>query len=57
LYILIDFVTQQYFETVIEQRGKSSTIRKDNGPEFTSGDFESWCTQKQITIKVEWMDE
>jgi len=38
-------------ERVIEQRGKPATIRTDNGPEFTSGDFESWCKEKQIAIQ------
>ena len=28
---------------VIEQRGAPKTVRSDNGPEFTSNDFEIWC--------------
>jgi putative transposase len=38
-------------ERVIEMRGKPKTVRTDNGPEFTSQDFESWCRQKQIEIE------
>jgi len=28
---------------VIEKRGAPKTVRSDNGPEFTSNDFEIWC--------------
>lgn len=38
-------------EQVIEKRGKPETVRTDNGPEFTSKDFELWCREKQITIQ------
>jgi putative transposase len=38
-------------ERIIENRGKPQTIRTDNGPEFTSKDFELWCKDKQITIQ------
>ena len=38
-------------ERIIDRRGKPATIRTDNGPEFTSGDFVSWCGEKQITIQ------
>ena len=38
-------------QRVIEQRGKPATIRTDNGPEFTSGDFESWCKTNHITVQ------
>ena len=30
-------------EQLIDWRGKPVTIRVDNGPEFTSADFMSWC--------------
>jgi putative transposase len=36
---------------VIEQRGKPKVIRVDNGPEFTSKDFELWCREQQINIQ------
>jgi len=35
-------------ESIIEQRGKPKTIRTDNGPEFTSKDFELWCKEQGI---------
>jgi putative transposase len=35
-------------ERIIEQRGKPKTIRTDNGPEFTSKDFELWCKDQGI---------
>jgi putative transposase len=35
-------------ERIIEQRGKPRTIRTDNGPEFTSKDFELWCKDQGI---------
>lgn len=38
-------------ERIIEQRGVPRTIRTDNGPEFTSHEFEEWCTDKQINIQ------
>ena len=38
-------------ERVIKQRGKPKVIRVDNGPEFTSKDFELWCRYMQITIR------
>lgn len=36
-------------ERVIEQRGTPDSIRSDNGPEFTSKDFQLWCEGKKIT--------
>lgn len=33
---------------IIEQRGKPVMIRTDNGPEFTSKDFELWCKDQGI---------
>jgi putative transposase len=36
---------------VIERRGKPKVIRVDNGPEFTSKDFELWCRDQQIIIQ------
>jgi len=38
-------------ERVIEHRGLPQTIRTDNGPEFTSYEFEHWCKEKQISIQ------
>lgn len=38
-------------ERVIVDRGIPSTIRTDNGPEFTSHHFEGWCSEKKIAIQ------
>jgi len=38
-------------ERIIEDNGKPRTIRVDNGPEFTSKDFELWCKDKGVTIQ------
>lgn len=38
-------------ERVIDQRGVPHSIRTDNGPEFTSHEFEGWCRDKQINIQ------
>ena len=38
-------------EQVIEWRGQPRAIRVDNGPEFTSRDFELWCLNKDISIQ------
>ena len=38
-------------ERIIENRGKPRAVRTDNGPEFTSKEFELWCKEKQITIQ------
>jgi putative transposase len=38
-------------ERIIEHRGSPKTIRTDNGPEFTSKEFELWCHEKGITIQ------
>jgi putative transposase len=38
-------------EQVIDWRGKPKVIRVDNGPEYTSKDFEWWCREKHITIQ------
>lgn len=38
-------------ERIIENRGKPTTIRTDNGPEFTSKDLELWANEKEITIQ------
>jgi putative transposase len=35
-------------ERIIESRGKPKAIRTDNGPEFTSHDFEHWCRDNAI---------
>lgn len=36
---------------IIEQRGVPKTIRTDNGPEFTSNDFELWCKEMGIQLQ------
>jgi putative transposase len=36
---------------VIEHRGAPKTIRTDNGPEFTSNDFELWCKETDIQLQ------
>lgn len=36
---------------IIEQRGAPKAIRTDNGPEFTSNDFELWCTEMGIQLQ------
>jgi len=38
-------------DRVIEERGVPRTIRTDNGPEFTSKDFELWCKDQGIEIQ------
>jgi putative transposase len=38
-------------EQVIDWRGKPQMIRVDNGPEYTSRDFEWWCRERGITIQ------
>src|SRR5690606_10688801 len=35
-------------ERIIEDRGKPTAIRTDNGPEFTSKDLELWANEKEI---------
>jgi len=37
-------------EWIIQQRGKPETLRCDNGPEFTSRHFLSWCEDKQVKV-------
>jgi len=36
---------------IIEWRGKPDAIRCDNGPEYISKKFISWCTKNKITIQ------
>jgi transposase InsO family protein len=38
-------------EGLIAQRGKPQVIRTDNGPEFTSKEFEWWCKEQEIEIQ------
>ncbi|WP_225987811.1 IS3 family transposase [Rufibacter sp. LB8] len=38
-------------EQLIDWSGKPAAIRVDNGPEFTSADFNSWCKKEEITIQ------
>jgi putative transposase len=38
-------------EGIIVQRGKPQVIRTDNGPEFTSKEFEWWCKEQEIEIQ------
>ncbi len=37
-------------DRVIEQRGTPAAIRCDNGPEFTSRHFLSWCEERKIQL-------
>ncbi|MFT2010948.1 IS3 family transposase [Pontibacter sp. 13R65] len=37
-------------EQLIDWRGRPAAIRVDNGPEFTSADFTSWCREKEIGL-------
>jgi len=39
-------------ENVIAWRGKPTVIRTDNGPEFTSIEFEWWCKEHKIEIQL-----
>ena len=38
-------------ERIIQQRGKPQVIRVDNGPEYTSKEFELWAKDQQIEIR------
>jgi putative transposase len=38
-------------EWVSQQRGRPTVLRCDNGPEFTSRHFLSWCEERQIGVK------
>lgn len=38
-------------ERIIETNGKPMTVRVDNGPEFTSKDFELWTKDNGISIQ------
>ena len=38
-------------EWVIAQRGAPDGIRRDNGPEFTSRHFLSWCEERKIGLR------
>jgi putative transposase len=38
-------------DRIISQRGTPKTIRTDNGPEFTSKDFELWCQEHGIKVQ------
>lgn len=38
-------------QRVIETNGKPTTMRSDNGPEFTSKDFELWAKDNGINIQ------
>lgn len=37
-------------DKIIEERGKPTSLRCDNGPEFTSRHFVAWCEEKGITL-------
>jgi putative transposase len=37
-------------DRVIEQRGTPTSLRCDNGPEFTSRHFIAWCAEKKIEL-------
>jgi putative transposase len=38
-------------DRLVALRGVPEAIRVDNGPEFTSANFQIWCQQKNIEIK------
>lgn len=38
-------------DRLIDANGKPVTVRVDNGPEFTSKDFELWARDKEINIQ------
>jgi putative transposase len=38
-------------EQLIEMHGAPAAIRCDNGPEFTSGTFSSWCEERKIAVR------
>lgn len=38
-------------ERIIEERGIPKAVRSDNGPEFTSHEFELWCKDKGIELQ------
>ena len=38
-------------EWVIAQRGRPVAIRCDNGPEFTSRHFLSWCEEQKVSVR------
>ncbi len=38
-------------DRLIAVRGKPEAIRVDNGPEFTSANFQIWCKENNIAIK------
>ncbi|MDT9702959.1 integrase core domain-containing protein, partial [Streptomyces sp. P17] len=42
---------KSFLNDIILQRGKPQQIRVDNGPEFTSKVFTTWCTGQSIIIK------
>ncbi|WP_378181164.1 IS3 family transposase [Aquimarina sp. SS2-1] len=47
----ISFPSEQvirYLEELIEYYGKPKYIRTDNGPEFTSNQYKTWCKKKNI---------
>ncbi len=39
----------RYLEELIEYYGKSKYIRTDNGPEFISNQYKTWCLKQNIT--------
>ena len=39
----------RYLEELIEYYGKPKYIRTDNGPEFISNHYKTWCLNKNIT--------
>jgi putative transposase len=38
-------------DQIIDERGKPGIVRTDNGPEFTSKDFELWAKEKGILVQ------
>ncbi|MCX2481856.1 IS3 family transposase, partial [Pedobacter sp. MC2016-15] len=41
----------ELLERIIQEQGKPKTIRTDNGPEFISKEFNTWCNTRNIEIQ------
>lgn len=38
-------------DRLVDERGASSNLRMDNGPEFISHQLEEWCRKRRITLQ------
>ncbi|WP_442591324.1 transposase [Pedobacter sp. AW31-3R] len=41
----------ELLERIIQEQGKPKSIRTDNGPEFISKEFNTWCEENNIEIQ------